>query len=67
MSIKSIYKSEEGKEKIIKMYNQALEELHIDYDSQMVDTRFGKTHVLVMGPKSATPIMIFQGGNTINP
>jgi pimeloyl-ACP methyl ester carboxylesterase len=64
---KSIYKSEEGKKKIIKLYNQALRELQIDHDSQLVDTRFGKTHVLVTGPKSATPIMIFQGGNTINP
>lgn len=67
MPIKSIYKSKEGKEKIIKLYNKALKELQIDCDSQIVDTRFGKTHVLVTGPKSATPIMIFQGGNTINP
>jgi pimeloyl-ACP methyl ester carboxylesterase len=67
MPTKSIYKSEEGKKKIIALYNQALEKLQINYKSEMVDTRFGKTHVLVMGPKSATPIMIFQGGNTVNP
>jgi len=67
MANKSIYKSEEGKEKIIKLYNKALKELQIEYESQMIDTRFGKTHVLIMGSESAAPVMIFQGGNTVNP
>jgi pimeloyl-ACP methyl ester carboxylesterase len=67
MSNKSIYKSKEGKKKIIKLYNEALNQLNIEYQSKMIDTRFGKTHVLIMGPKSSTPIVIFQGGNTVNP
>lgn len=32
-----------------------------------METSFGKTHVLVTGPKDGRPIFIFQGGNCINP
>ncbi|UCF07864.1 MAG: alpha/beta hydrolase [Thermoplasmata archaeon] len=67
MSTDSIYKNEEGKEKILKLYDRALNELKVKYDSQMVSTRFGNTHVLIIGPEAGIPIMIFQGGNTVNP
>jgi pimeloyl-ACP methyl ester carboxylesterase len=67
MSSNSIYKSEEGKREIIKLYNAALKDLKIKYESQKVETRYGKTHVLITGPRDSTPVMIFQGGNTVNP
>lgn len=67
MSEKSIYKSESGKKEIVALYNKALHRLNVVYRSQMVSTQFGKTHVLEIGPKDGPPIMIFQGGNAINP
>jgi len=67
MTSKSIYKSEKGKEKIISLYNKALQQLDLPYDSKMIDTRYGKTHILIIGPEKGLPVFIFQGGNTINP
>ncbi|WP_235827947.1 alpha/beta fold hydrolase [Brevibacillus migulae] len=32
-----------------------------------VETRFGRTHVLEMGPRDAKPLIILQGGNCLNP
>lgn len=32
-----------------------------------IETRFGPTHVLVTGPEEAPPLVIFQGGNVVNP
>jgi pimeloyl-ACP methyl ester carboxylesterase len=33
----------------------------------MVPTRFGDTHVLQAGPEDGPPVVIFQGGNVVNP
>ena len=33
----------------------------------MIDTRFGVTYILITGPREAPPLIIFQGGNTVNP
>lgn len=67
MTPKSIYKSKEGKEKITSLYDKALQQLNLPYDSKMVDTRYGKTHILLIGPEKGLPVFIFQGGNTVNP
>ena len=51
----------------MELYNQGLKRLNVKYQSKMVDTRYGKTHILIMGPEKGLPVFIFQGGNTINP
>ena len=33
----------------------------------MVPTRFGESHVLVAGPVDAPAVVVFQGGNVVNP
>ena len=67
MFSRSIYRSPEGEEKILALYERALKQLGTGFEEQMVDTRYGDTHVLTTGPKEAPPLMIFQGGNTVNP
>lgn len=64
---KTIYKSKKEKDTILKTYDRILEKIGQNFEEKMIDTRFGKTHILVTGPKDAIPLMIFQGGNTVNP
>lgn len=67
MSVRTIYKSEKGKSKILNYYESYLKLFDVDFERVHVKTRFGQTHTLITGPKEAKPIFIFQGGNCINP
>lgn len=67
MSKNTIYKSEEGKRKILNYYESYLKLFEVEFQREYVNTRFGKTHTLVSGPIDGKPIFVFQGGNCINP
>ncbi|RXZ78931.1 alpha/beta hydrolase [Paenibacillaceae bacterium] len=67
MGIHTIYKSEEGKREILNHYEAYLLLTEIQFERIYVETRFGKTHVLVTGPTEGKPLFILQGGNCINP
>ena len=67
MFSKSIYRSPEGEEKILALYESALKQLDIEFGERMVDTRYGDTHIIITGPKEAPPLVILQGGNTVSP
>ena len=67
MSIHTIYKNEKGKQTILDFYELYLAKLEVNLERVFVETSFGRTHVLVSGPKDGRPIFIFQGGNCINP
>jgi pimeloyl-ACP methyl ester carboxylesterase len=67
MSVKSIYRTSEGEAEIHALYDRQLARLGLPYQSHMIDTRFGATHVLTLGPEEASPIVILQGGNTTSP
>lgn len=63
----TIYKNEQGKKKLLAYYETYLETFNVEFERVYADTRYGKTHVLVTGPKEGKPVFIFQGGNCINP
>jgi pimeloyl-ACP methyl ester carboxylesterase len=63
----SIYKSPQGKAEILRLYDEALARLGVEYESLWVGTRFGDTHVLATGPESAPPVIVLPGGNFLNP
>ncbi|HYK74284.1 MAG TPA: alpha/beta hydrolase [Pseudoneobacillus sp.] len=65
--IHTIYNNEDGKKKIQNYYESYLNLYNEDFERKFVETRFGKTHVLVAGPKEGKPLFILQGGNCINP
>lgn len=67
MSPQSIYKSPQGEAAIMDLYEQALKLLGIEYQDRMVGTRFGATHILIAGPEDGQPLVVFHGGNSINP
>lgn len=63
----SIYKTAEGAAQIEALYDEALAALGVGYESRRVDTRSGETHVLVVGPEGAPPVVFLPGGNFLNP
>lgn len=67
MTESTIYKSKEGEAEILKLYDEALVNLGIDYEDKYVETRFGKTHLIVCGKTEAPPLLLFHGGNSTTP
>lgn len=58
---KSLYRSPGGEAEVRGLYDRLLAGLGIAYESRMVPTRFGDTHVLVTGPRDAPPVVIVHG------
>ena len=63
----SIYRSDEGKARILRLYDQSWAELNLALEHFQIPTRYGQTHVVVSGPHDGTPIVVFHGGNMISP
>jgi pimeloyl-ACP methyl ester carboxylesterase len=63
----SIYKTPEGEAEIRTLYDEALAELGLGYESLTVGTRLGDTHVLALGSEGAPPAVFLPGGNALNP
>jgi pimeloyl-ACP methyl ester carboxylesterase len=63
----SIYKTSEGEAEIRTLYDEALAELGLGYESLTVGTRLGDTHVIALGPEDAPPVVFLPGGNALNP
>jgi pimeloyl-ACP methyl ester carboxylesterase len=63
----TIYKSEEGKRYITQRYEKYLNSLPFQVERTYIDTTYGKTHLVICGPNDGKPLIIFQGGNCINP
>ena len=61
--MKTIYKSEEGKKKILELYDSQLKRLSVPYKDVWVSTSFGKTHLIETGSLAGTPLLVFHGGN----
>ena len=63
----SIYKSSEGEAEIRALYDEALAELGPGHESLTVETRYGDTHVVAVGPEGGPPVVFLPGGNFLNP
>lgn len=61
------FKSEIGKREILDLYNQKLHELEIEYSTQVVETSFGSTHVIVTGNERNPPMIVVHGSNACAP
>lgn len=55
------FKSKEGKEKIITLYNQKLNELNIEYSEKLIETKFGVTNVISTGDTKNPPLVLIHG------
>lgn len=63
----SLYTSELAKQEILELYDNKLNELSIEYSSKLIDTKFGKTNVIVTGDSTKPPIVIIHGSNGCAP
>ena len=61
--MKTLFKSEAGKKKIIDLYDEKLESLNIEYQYETVDTKYGKTNVIVTGDATKPPMILIHGSN----
>lgn len=55
------FKSKEGKEVILKLYNQKLNELDIKYTERLVETKFGATNIIITGNTKLPPLILIHG------
>ncbi|MBU3010124.1 alpha/beta hydrolase [Polaribacter vadi] len=55
------FKSQSGKEKILSLYSKKLKALQIDYTEKLVETKFGKTNLIIVGDVSLPPLMLIHG------
>lgn len=63
----SIYRSDAARQQIHALYDRARDALRFETTSRMIPTRFGDAHVLEAGPPDGPPVVVFQGGNVVNP
>jgi len=61
------FKSEEGRQQILEMYDRKMDELNLNCTSHELDTSFGRTHVLSTGPEGAPPLVLVHGSNACAP
>jgi pimeloyl-ACP methyl ester carboxylesterase len=67
MSKKSIYKSPNGKQIMLDLYDKHLNGLKLEYEEKNVQTRYGKTHIVIAGKKDSIPLICLHGGNSNTP
>lgn len=65
--MKSLFKSSQGKNEILSLYNQKLNELNIDFEYLRVETSFGETNIIATGDPLNPPIIIVHGSNGCAP
>ncbi|WP_339206746.1 alpha/beta hydrolase [Paenibacillus sp. FSL K6-3182] len=56
-----IYKSESGKEQVLRSYNALLELWPTEFEELDINTKYGVTHCLISGHKSNPPLLLLHG------
>ncbi|WP_339918359.1 alpha/beta hydrolase [Yeosuana marina] len=65
--VKSLFKTEKGKNEILRLYDQKLNELNIEFEYIKIRTSFGETNIISTGKLSNPPILIIHGSNGCAP
>ncbi len=67
MSGDPIYRSPAGEAELAALYGKALARLGPGCETRRIGTSFGETHVILVGPEDAPPLVVLPGGNFLNP
>ncbi|KGY13204.1 hypothetical protein NM22_06910 [Vibrio tubiashii] len=57
----SVFNTTESKEKFLAAHKRLMETWSVPYEDSWVETSFGKTHVIVSGPKEGKPLVLLPG------
>jgi pimeloyl-ACP methyl ester carboxylesterase len=60
----SVFKSKEGRQRILNEYNRRLSAVDFEYREKYVDTSYGSTYVLESGPHDLPPLLLFHGSTS---
>jgi pimeloyl-ACP methyl ester carboxylesterase len=55
------FRTEKGREQIERSYGELLAAWPVPWESRLVPTPYGSTHVLIAGPAGAPPLVLFHG------
>lgn len=61
MKAKSGFRNQEGKKAILDLYDSFIEQWKFPHEEQVVETRFGKTHLITAGDKECPPLILLHG------
>lgn len=61
MEMSKVFKTNEGKNHVIKSYDKFLERFALSYEKFYVNTRYGKTFIIASGEKSNPPLILLHG------
>jgi len=56
-----LYRSEAGRSAVMALYERKMQKLTVAYDTVMVPTRYGHTHLLTLGTPDAPPLLALHG------
>lgn len=62
--MKTIYRDNNGKRKVLDLYEKQIAQLSISYNDVYVETSFGRTHLIETGNPNGKPLLVFHGGNS---
>ncbi|MCR9131679.1 MAG: alpha/beta hydrolase [bacterium] len=62
-----MFKSKQGKDEILRLYDKKLDSLNLDIESITVHTSYGETNILATGDPANPPIILVHGSNGCAP
>ena len=63
----SFFKTREGKQEILDLYDEKLKELNIEYTYEKVETSIGTTNIICAGNSKLSPLLLIHGSNGCAP
>ena len=65
--MKTLFKSKIGKHEILRLYDEKLAQLNIEYEFIKVNTSLGETNIIATGDPTKPPIILVHGSNGCAP
>ena len=60
---KSIYRTEKYKEQLISIYDNKLSQWPVPYETTLIETKYGKIHVIISGPEEGYPVLLINASS----